>query len=329
MSQPAPQPDLTPVAPPEAAESLDVSIVVPCYRSGEWLPELVARIVATMSGTGRSYEVILVNDASPDTTTWPAIERLTAEHAEVKGIDLLGNVGQFRSTLCGFEAARGKVVVTLDDDLQNPPEEIAKLLDALDADPGLEVVIGSYGRKRHSWFRNLGTGLHAALNARLYGKPRDLELTSFRALRRPVVDALLQHRTVKPIIGPLILQSTRRIANVPVAHEPRPTGASGWRLGRLVGTLVDNVVNTSTAPLRLVSLAGLVIAAGSAVLGVYYLVRSLAGNITVPGFTTLTILVVFFGGTTLATIGLLGEYVVRIVTEVTGAPRYVVRKTVE
>ncbi len=144
-----------------------------------------------------------------------------------------------------------------------------------------------------------------------------------------MVDALLQHRTVKPIIGPLILQSTRRIANVPVAHEPRPTGASGWRLGRLVGTLVDNVVNTSTAPLRLVSLAGLVIAAGSAVLGVYYLVRSLAGNITVPGFTTLTILVVFFGGTTLATIGLLGEYVVRIVTEVTGAPRYVVRKTVE
>jgi dolichol-phosphate mannosyltransferase/undecaprenyl-phosphate 4-deoxy-4-formamido-L-arabinose transferase len=328
VSQPVSQPELTPVAPPEATEPVAVSIVVPCYRSGEWLPDLVARVVATMDGTKSSFEVILVNDASPDTATWPAIEGLATQHPEVRGIDLLGNVGQFRSTLCGFEAARGQVVVTIDDDLQNPPEEIPKLLDALDAGAGLEVVIGSYERKQHSWFRNLGTRLHAAVNARLYGKPKDLELTSFRALRRPVVDALLQHRTVKPIIGPLILQSTRRIANVPVAHEQRPSGSSGWRLGRLVGTVVDNVVNTSTAPLRLVSLTGLLIAAGSAVLGVYYLVRSLAGNITVPGFTTLAIMVVFFGGSTLATIGLLGEYVVRIVTEVTGAPRYVVRRTV-
>ena len=131
------------MAPPEAAEPVAVSIVVPCYRSGEWLPDLVARVVATMDGTRSSFEVILINDASPDTTTWPAIEGLAAQHPEVRGIDLLGNVGQFRSTLCGFEATRGEVVVTIDDDLQNPPEEIPKLLDALDADPALEVVVGS------------------------------------------------------------------------------------------------------------------------------------------------------------------------------------------
>ena len=147
MSRPVSQPELTPVAPPEAAEPVAVSIVVPCYRSGEWLPDLVARVVATMDGTRSSFEVILINDASPDTTTWPAIEGLAAQHPEVRGIDLLGNVGQFRSTLCGFEATRGEVVVTIDDDLQNPPEEIPKLLDALDADRALEVVVGSYRRR--------------------------------------------------------------------------------------------------------------------------------------------------------------------------------------
>ncbi len=303
--------------------------MVPCYRSGPWLEKLVERVAATMQPLGRSYELILVNDASPDDVTWPAIRKLAATHPEVIGIDLMGNVGQFRALLCGMEEAAGDLLVTMDDDLQNPPEEIPKLITAIEADDELQAVIGSYRQKRHSWFRNLGTRMVARVYRSTYGKPDGLQTTSFRALRRSLVDAILAHRTVKPVIGALILQSTSRIANVDVDHHPRSEGGSGWRLGRLMGATIDNVVNASTAPLRFVSLAGIVIALFSFALALFYLLQGFFNPTVVAGFPTTVVLIIFFGGSILAAIGLLGEYVIRIVTEVTGAPRYVVRERVD
>jgi len=307
----------------------EISIVVPCYRSGAWLETLVDRVRATLSPLGRTHELILVNDASPDDVTWLAIRKLAEANPEVVGIDLMGNVGQFRALLCGMEAARGDLVVTMDDDLQHPPEEIPRLLEAIDADQGLECVFGSYTVKRHSRLRNLGTRLVARVYESAYRKPGDVELTSFRVLRRSLVAAMLSHRTVKPVIGALILQSTGRIASVPVEHHPRVEGSSGWRPGRLIGAAVDNVVNASTAPLRIVSLAGILIAMFSFFLAAFYFVQGLLAEDGVAGFPTIVVLVIFFGGSILAAVGLLGEYVVRIVTEVTGPPRYVVRERID
>ena len=313
----------------DVGSGLEISIVVPCFRSGAWLESLVDRVVDAMEPLGRAYEVILVNDASPDDVTWPTIRKLAATHSHVVGVDLMGNVGQFRALLCGMDSAAGQLVVTMDDDLQNPPEEIPTLIAAIDADAELQAVIGSYRQKRHSWFRNLGTRLVARIYRNAYGKPEGLQTTSFRILRRPLVDAVLAHQTVRPVIGALILQSTSRIANVEVEHHPRAEGGSGWRMGRLVGAAIDNTVNASTAPLRFVSLAGIVIAVISFVLAAWYFVRGLLGDISVAGFPTTVVLIVFFGGSILAAIGLLGEYVIRIVSEVTGQPRYVVRERVD
>lgn len=307
----------------------DVSIVVPCYDTGTWISDLVERVGDVMVSTGHSYEIVLVNDASPRAETWDAIADLAGTRDDVVGIDLLGNVGQFRATLAGIEASTGRLVVTMDDDLQHPPEEIPKLLGAIEADLDLDVVIGAYGDKQHSRLRNLGSRLHGKLTARLYGKPDDLELSSFRVMRANVAEALVRHGTAKPVIGPLILQTTKRIANVTVEHHARTSGSSGWRLGHLTGATIDNVVNASTAPLRVLSVSGVIIAFASALLGLYYLFRAVVGETAVPGFTTIVILVTFFGGVTLASIGLLGEYVLRIVTEVTGAPRYVVRSRID
>ena len=307
----------------------DISIVVPCYRSGAWLESLVERVIDTMATLDRPYELILVNDASPDDITWPAIRKLAASHPQVVGIDLMGNVGQFRALLCAMESARGDLVVTMDDDLQNPPEEVPKLIAAIEADEELQCVIGSYHQKRHSWFRNLGTRLVARIYRRAYNKPEGLQTTSFRVLRRSLVDAVLAHRTVKPVIGALILQSTSRISNVDVAHDPRAEGGSGWRVGRLVSATIDNIVHASTTPLRFISLSGIGIALLSFGLAAFYLMVGVFGNNPVAGFPTIVVLVIFFGGMILAAIGLLGEYVVRIVTEVTGPPRYVVRERID
>ncbi len=309
--------------------AVEISVVVPCYSSGAWIEQLVERVDAAMAPLGRCYELILVNDASPDDVTWPAIAKLAAASPWVRGIDLLTNVGQFRALLCGLEAARGDLVVTMDDDLQHPPEEIPKLIAAIDADPELQAVIGSYVGKRHSRFRNLGTRMVASIYTRVYDKPEGIDTTSFRVLRRPLVEALLSHRTVKPVIGALILQSTRRIANVPVSHDERVEGKSGWSLRSLISATLDNVVNASTAPLRFVSTAGILLAVASLLLGAFYFVRGLVTETSVQGFTTLVVLVIFFGGAIMAAIGLLGEYVVRIVTEVTGPPRYVVRERID
>jgi glycosyltransferase involved in cell wall biosynthesis len=308
---------------------VEISIVVPCYNSGEWLGTLVERTQPVMEALGRPYELILVNDASPDGATWTAIAKLATTHPWVRGIDLLSNVGQFRALIAGLEAAEGDLVITMDDDLQHPPEEIPKLVAAIDADPELQAVIGAYGDKKHSGFRNLGSRLVSSIYDRVYDKPEGLETTSFRILRRPLVDALVAHRTVKPVIGALILRSTRRIANVPVDHHERVQGRSGWRMRGLVGATIDNVVNASTAPLRFVSTAGILLALFSFLLGAFYFVRGLVTDSSVEGFTTLVVLVIFFGGAIMAAIGLLGEYVVRIVTEVTGQPRYVVRERID
>ena len=302
------------------------SIVVPCYISGEWLDEFVQRIEKALSSTNGGYELILVNDASPDSVTWPAIKKNAEQHAWVHGIDLQFNVGQFRALMSGLEAAKGEFVVTMDDDLQHPPEEIPKLIAAIQDKPDVDAVIGCYRTKQHSLYRNLGRRLVNSLFRWLYGQPRGVGSTSFRIMRRGLVDAVIAHRTVKPVPGALILQSTRRIMNIPVDHESRTRGKSGYRLSRLVGHTLDNIFNSSTAPLRAISLLGTVVALGAFLLGIGYFVRWRLGMIGQPGFTTIVLLTSFFGGLILCAIGIVGEYVARVVAEVTGTPRYIVRE---
>ena len=308
--------------------TIDLSIVIPCYRSAPWLGELVERIIATMRPTLLRFEVILVNDASPD-DTWNAIEQAVANHPCVRGFDMLFNVGQFRATMCGLEHAQGEFIMTMDDDLQHPPEEIPKLIDTLRARANVDCVIGAYEQKRHGPFRNLGSGLMARFNEAFYGKPRDLKTSSFRVMRRQVADAICAHRTSKPIINPLLLRSTRRIINVPVEHHPRPNGSSGYSIRRLMSIALDNLINATTLPLKVVSLFGVISAAGSVMLGIHYLIRYVSGGIGVPGFATQVLLITFFGGMTLLSVGLLGEYVIRIIYEVARPPRYCIRQIAE
>jgi len=302
------------------------SIVIPVYGSGKWMDELVERIGRVMSNMGKPFELILVNDASPDDVTWPAIVCNAKRHGWVHGIDLLYNVGQFRASLCGMEQIHGgDYVITMDDDLQHPPEEIPKLIRAMEEHPQMQCIIGAYGSKRHSLFRNLGSRLVGLLFQSIYGKPKGLQTTSFHIMRRQLAQAITAHRTVKPVLGALILQSTRQLMNVEVEHHPRPYGKSGYRLARLVSHTLDNVFNSSTAPLRAISLLGFGIAAVSFVLGIVYFVRWWLGLIGEPGFTTIVVLIAFGGGVVLSSIGLLGEYIARVITEVTGPPRYIIR----
>jgi dolichol-phosphate mannosyltransferase/undecaprenyl-phosphate 4-deoxy-4-formamido-L-arabinose transferase len=273
-----------------------------------------------------SFEILLLNDASPDQVTWPAIRRIAAAAAEVRGIDLLFNTGQFRTIICGLEQARGRYVIMLDDDFQNPPEEIPKLVAAMQASPELDCIMGEYQEKHHGMVRNFGSYLYRQLLARLYGMPSSIKLTSFVIMKRELARAMCLHRTVSPVIGQLIYRTTSRVANTPVEHSDRIAGESGYSFTQLVRILFDNLFSASVLPLRLVSYLGLTAAFAAFFLAVYYLVKYYVGGIGAPGFMTLVILIIFFGGMTLLSIGLIGEYLIRIIAEVRRPPRFVIRE---
>ena len=253
-------------------ERPDYSVIIPVYNSGAWLPELVGRIARAMTGLGKPFEILLVNDASPDRSTWPAIQKIAEEEPSVRGFDMLYNVGQFRALLCGFEHARGSLLVTMDDDLQHPPEEIPKLIQALEAHPEMDCVMGLYKNKQHGPLRNVGSELVQKVMDVLYDKPNDIKTSSFRVLRKEVAEIAVLYRTASPQLGPLIVRITRKIMNVPVVHHPRVRGKSGYGLRTLARETLRSVVNASLAPLRLVSGIGMFFALASFVYGAVLIV---------------------------------------------------------
>lgn len=304
------------------------SIVIPVYNSGRWLADLVAQVERAMDTLGESYELVLVNDCSPDGTTWLEIERLAAQDPRVRGIDLLFNVGQFRATFCGLEQARGDFILTMDDDFQHPPEELPNLARAISGRPEIDCVFARYEAKRHRWFRNAGTRLIYKLLGWIYGKPRDIETSSYRAMKASLARTLVQYRLAYPQMGPMILSVTKRLANVTVRHQPRKVGKSGYTMGRLIGETVRSITNVSVAPLRFISLIGFTVALGSFLLAILFFIQFLTGAIRQPGFATIVLLISFFSGMILLGIGVLGEYIGRIIREISGPPRYTVRARV-
>jgi len=305
------------------------SIVIPVFNSDLWLEELVARIDQVMDQEVKGeYELILVNDCSPNSATWKMVVRIASQYSCVRGFDLLYNVGQFRATLCGLKHARGDFCIIMDDDLQHPPEELPKLISAINQSEDLLCVMGSYESKKHGMLRNLGSMSFHKLLSWLYDKPSNIQTSSFRIMRRTLVDAILVYKTAKPQMGPMIVSLTKKIDNVSVRHEPRQQGQSGYSLRKLISSGFDNIINSSTLPLRFFSMIGFLSASGSILLSIYFLFRKLSVGINLEGFTSQILLIIFFGGMTLAGIGLLGEYIARIISETTGPEQFRIKEIV-
>jgi glycosyltransferase involved in cell wall biosynthesis len=262
---------------------------------------------------------VAVNDGSRD-GSWKVLEDCAERFPHLVLIDLLRNYGQHTAVLCGLEHSRGDFIVTLDDDMQNPPGEIIHLIAT--AKQGHDVVFGSYRRKRHGWVRRLGSTLVNAINTRIFRKPPDLLLTNFRLLERRVVERILAHRTQHPYINGLSVLYARNPANVSVEHRPREVGTSNYSLLKIVELVMRILFGYSSYPLRLVSGLGLGFSLCSFLLGTYFLLRALLAETSVPGWASVVVMVSFFNGLSLALLGMLGEYTVRILHAVTLGPVY-------
>lgn len=303
-----------------------ISFVIPCYRSENTLKVVVDEIMRTMQGiTSYEYDIFLVNDCSPD-GTMEVIKQLCGCYDNITGIDLAKNFGQHAALMAGLRMSDGDIVVCLDDDGQTPADEVGKLIAGIEG--GRDVVYASYASKKHSAFRNFGTFMNDIMTRVMLGKPKNLQLTSYFAARRFVVDSMLEYENCYPYIIGLVLRSTRNIANVPVTHRSREIGASGYTMKKLLALWFNGFTAFSILPLRIATLAGVVFAGGGFLYGIYTVIKKFV-NPNVPlGFSSMMAAIVFIGGMLMIMLGFIGEYIGRIYISINNSPQYVVRETI-
>ncbi|MBW2173155.1 MAG: glycosyltransferase family 2 protein [Deltaproteobacteria bacterium] len=299
------------------------SIVVPVYKSQGSLRELYERIDKTFEHVDGDYELILVEDCGGD-DSWEAMRSLRKRDNRVKIIRLTRNFGQHNALMCGFSFASGDYVITMDDDLQNPPEEIPKLIDAIKGSD-LDVVYGKPAGRRHSLVRNAGSSAYFWLISVIFKRDPGFQMSNFRIIRKHVVKHLLQIPTPNPAVGLLILNITERIGSVTVEHQERLHGKTTYTAAKLIRHSLHGILYHSTLPLKGVFLFGMFSVCLAFVLGAYYLTLFLGGRITVPGWMTLVLLVLFFSGIIMFSLGITGEYLLRITQEVYHLPQYLIR----
>lgn len=304
------------------------SIVVPVYNSEKSLKELYERIKKVFDDVIKeNFELILVDDFSKD-HSFEVMEELQKQDNRVYAIQLSKNCGQHPAILCGFSYSNGDYIITMDDDLQHPPEEIPKLIKAITEKKDFDVIVGKYESKKHSVIRNVGTMLSNFVSYKVYGKPKELELTSFRIIKKFVVEDLLSLSIDLPRIGNMLLQVNGRIGNVLVEHDERKYGRSGYTFRRLVKDLINNLVTNSSFPLVCVRDIGIGSLLISVILGLYFLLRYFIRGTSIVGWTSLILIIIFYCGLLLFAVGIIGDYLIKILNESKKMPKFYVRKAI-
>lgn len=317
---------LTPAKPEDLTPTeVQFSVVIPVYNSASTVAATVSKVREFFSLRLSPYEIILVNDGSRD-DSWRVISSMARDYPQVIAINLLKNYGQHSANMCGFRQARGRFVITMDDDLQNPPEEIGKLLEA--ARQGYDLVIGRFERKKHSLVRCLGSRVVGWLNRRVFEVGEPLALSNFRLIRRDVVDRVCRNGSCSPYVPGLLLKYSGHRCNVQVAHSSRAEGKSNYTMRKLMGLVANILFNHSTIPLRWGAVFGFVVSAVSFILGIFYLIRTALKGTAVPGWATLVVLMSFFNGVLVLLLSVIGEYLIRVVRELSNLRSYEIAEVV-
>ena len=303
-----------------------ICFVIPCYGSGETLPGVVKEIRDTMGKlNGYAYEIVLVNDCSPD-GTFEVIKKLCGENNNITGISLAKNFGQHGALMAGFHYAKGDITICLDDDGQTPAEEAGKLIEAVEK--GADVVYARYVHKHHSGFRNFGSHVNEVMTRIMLGKPKDLYVSSYFAARRFVVEEIIRYEHAYPYVIGLVLRTTKNIVNVEVNHRDRWAGTSGYNLRKLFGLWFNGFTAFSVKPLRIATVSGAVFAGLGFLYGIYTIIKKIFINPPglVTGFSALMSVLVFMGGMLMLMLGLVGEYMGRMYLSMNRSPQYVIRE---
>lgn len=300
-----------------------ISLVVPVYRAESSLRELHARLVEVMQQESTGFEIIFVEDCGGD-GSWQVIQALAAEDCRVRGLRMSRNYGQHNALLCGIRAAANEVVVTLDDDLQNPPEEIPKLVAKLAE--GYDMVYGTPEREQHGLLRDLASRITKLALQSAMGAETARKISAFRAFRTELRQAFHDYRSPTVNLDVLLTWGTTRFGSVTVKHASREAGASGYTVRKLITHAINMMTGFSTLPLQIASLMGFVFSLFGFVVLAYVLVRTLMFGSSVPGFPFLASIIAIFAGAQLFALGIIGEYLARMHFRSMDRPPYLIRE---
>jgi len=300
-----------------------ISFVIPVYRSAESLQELHQRLTQTFADEPGGFEIIFVEDCGGD-NSWQLIQQFADRDARVHGFRMSRNYGQHNALLCGIRAAKGEVIVTLDDDLQHPPEEIPRLLAKLNE--GYDVVYGPPEHEQHGLMRDLASQITKLALEGAMGAANARQVSALRVFRTRLRNAFVDYRSPTVNIDVLLTWSTTRFSAVRVRHEARQFGESGYTSRKLVLHALNMMTGFSTRPLQLASLMGFAFALLGLIILTYVLIRWLLQGSAVPGFAFLASVITIFSGAQLLALGIIGEYLARVHFRTMDRPSYLVHE---
>ncbi len=304
---------------------MKISLIIPVFNAASTLPILVETLEKVLEVTPE-YEIVLINDCSPDDNSSDVCLRLALANVRIKFIDLACNFGEHNAVMAGLNACTGDVAVILDDDFQNPPEEIFKLVDGILG--GYDVVFARYEKKEHGHWRNLGSRFNNLVATTLLKKPGDLYLSSFKAINRFVIDEVTRYKGPYPYLDGLILRVTRRYTTVIVEHDPRRAGKSGYTLVKLISLWLRLFTSFSIIPLRLAMVTGFIFAGAGLLAVLLFIAQKLSNPATPAGWTSIMVVLLISSGIQMILIGLVGEYLGRVFLNLNGKPQFVVRRRI-
>lgn len=298
-----------------------ISVVIPVYNSEQSLGPLVARLQPVLDSLTNVYELIFVNDGSRD-ASWDVICELRKQHAWIVGIDLMRNAGQHNAVLCGIRAARYEITVTIDDDLQHPPEEIPKLIEKFKEN--VDVVYGTPQKQQHGLWRDLASVMTKVALKTAMGVDVARNVNPFRAFKTHIRQAFADYNGSFVSIDVLLSWGATRFAAVPVKHDKRELGVSNYTFKKLVTHAMNMVTGFSTLPLQIASLVGFLLAGFGGIILASVLIRHFIEGSVVPGFAFLASLISIFSGAQLFALGVLGEYIARMHFRLMDRPCYII-----
>jgi len=304
---------------------MNISVIIPVYNSGQTLAALVKRLQPVLEAEAAEYELVLVNDGSSD-QSWDVICELSVTYPWLRGINLMRNYGQHNALLCGIRSARYEIIVTIDDDLQNPPEEIPKLLEKLNE--GYDVVYGTPQKQRHGFWRDMASQVTKLVLKTTMGIQIACNVSAFRAFYSDIRNAFADFQGPFVSIGVLLAWGTTRFAATPVRHDERREGLSNYTFRKLLTLALNMMTGFSTMPLRLASIIGFVFSLFGFCVLFYVIGRYLIQGSSIPGFPFLAAVISIFSGVQLFILGIIGEYLARMHYRSMSRPYCVIRDIV-
>lgn len=299
------------------------SMVIPVYNSEASIENVCMRIKNVFNNIQGNYEIILVDDGSSD-NSWKVMQELNRKNKDIKIISLMRNFSEHNAVITGLNYVSGDFVIIMDDDGQNPPEEIPKLIN--EVIKGYDVVYAQYGAKKHNLFRNLGSAFNGWVASFLLKKPRDMYLCSFKIIRRALVNELVKYNGPYPYIDGLIFRSTGNIGKVKVEHRERALGRSGYSMRKLVSLWLNMFTNFSVIPLRISVYFGLLFALLGFIMSVFFIIEKILFPSNPMGWASLVVAIFMFSGIQLIVLGMIGEYIGRIFLSLNMTPQYIIRE---